>query len=145
MAETVEIERRVEEADAARTARRSAAATRVAELARRRTAIAEQLSDIERELGDVLAESTDVIGIEELAKFTDVPANDLNQWLDGRRTTRTKRKKSAAGPSAAQSDTNPGPSIARTPLVGQASTPPKSAVPRADTMDASARVPAQVT
>ena len=89
-----EIERRVDEADTVRRARRSAAATRVGKLAARRAEIAEQLSEIERELGDVLVESSDVIEIGELAKFTDVPAGDLTRWLTDRKTIRTRRKKS---------------------------------------------------
>jgi hypothetical protein len=94
MATTEEIERRVEEADAARSAKRAAAAKCVGELAQLRAEVAEKLGDIERELGDVLAESSDVIGVDELAKFTDVPAADLTQWLNGRKTTRP----SASGP-----------------------------------------------
>lgn len=55
MATTEEIQRRVEQTDTARSAKRSAAAQQVGELAARRAAIAEQLADIERALGDVLA------------------------------------------------------------------------------------------
>lgn len=145
MATTEEIERRVEEADIARSAMRSAAAKRVGELAQRRTAIAGQLSDIERELGDVLAESSEVIEIDELAKFTDVPVADLNQWLNGRKNTRTKRKKSAGGPAAAKSDTSQGSLPAKTPTSGQTSTVPEPAAPRSVAGDAPARVPAEVT
>ena len=88
-----EITRGIEEDDAVRTTRRSAAATRVGELAQRRAAVVEQLSDIERELGDVLAESSDVIGIDELARYTKVKAADLAQWLNERKPARTKRKR----------------------------------------------------
>lgn len=108
MATTEEIERRVEEADAARSVRRSAAAQRIGELAHRRALIVQQLSDIERELGDVLAESSDVMEIDELARFTDLPAADLTQWLNGRKTSRTKRKKLTGGAAGAKSATNPG-------------------------------------
>ncbi|WP_435581616.1 hypothetical protein [Amycolatopsis thermoflava] len=94
MATTEEIERRVEQADAARSAKRAAAAKRVGELAQLRAEVAKKLGDIERELGDVLAESSDVISVDELAKFTDVPATDLTQWLNDRKTTRPKRKRS---------------------------------------------------
>lgn len=90
-----EITHGIEEDDAVRTARRAAAATRVGELARRRTAIAEQLSDVERELGDVLAESSDVIEIDELARYTKVKASDLARWLNERKPARTKRKRSS--------------------------------------------------
>jgi hypothetical protein len=76
-----EIERRVEKADAEKNARRTAAAREVGELAHRRAALAEELADVERTLGTVLAEAADVIGIDELTEFTDVPTADLTRWL----------------------------------------------------------------
>ena len=93
MPATEEIERRVGDADSTRTARRVATATRIGELARRRASVVEQLADIDQEIGTVLAESSDVIEIDELARFTDVPAADLTQWRDNRRTARTKQKR----------------------------------------------------
>ena len=147
MATTEEIQRRVEQADTARSAQRSAAAARVGELAARRAAIAEQLAAIERELGDVLAAAQDVIGIDELARFTDVPAADLTRWLTARTTTRTKRKRPTGGGSAARSDPSRRPAGARTPAAGQTSTRSEPAAARADaanTADAPVRVPAEV-
>lgn len=88
-----EITRSIAEDDAARTTRRAAAATRVGELARQRAALVEQLNDIERELGDVLVEGSDVIEIDELARYTKVKAADLARWLNERKPTRTKRKR----------------------------------------------------
>ena len=142
MATTEEIQRRVEEADTARSAKRSAAARQVGELAARRAAIAEQLADIERELGDVLAAAQDVLDIDELARFTDLPAADLTRWLTTRTTTRTKRKRPTAAGPAATSDPSRRPAAARTPTA-QTSTRSESAVPRADA-DTPARVPAVV-
>ncbi|WP_020638787.1 hypothetical protein [Amycolatopsis balhimycina] len=78
---TDEIERRVEKADAEKSARRTAAAREVGELAHRRAALAEELAEVERKLGTVLVAAADVIGIDELAEFTDVPAADLTRWL----------------------------------------------------------------
>jgi len=144
MATTEEIERRVEEADAARSARRTAAAKQIGDLAQRRAAIAEQLSDIERELGDVLAESNDVIEINELAKFTDVPAADLTQWLNNRKTTRPKRRKPADGLPGAQSNASRRASAAGTKTNSQASTLPEPPAPRAAAADGPARVTADV-
>lgn len=92
-ATTEEIERRVEEADIARSAKRIATAKRVGELAHLRAEAAQKLADIERELGNVLAEASDVISVNELATFTDVPATDLNQWLNGHKATRPKRRR----------------------------------------------------
>ncbi len=89
-----EITRSIAEDDAARTTRRAAAATRVGELARQRAALVQQLNDIERELGDVLAEASDVIEIDELARYTKVKAADLARWLNERKPTRIKRKRS---------------------------------------------------
>ncbi|WP_206789613.1 hypothetical protein [Amycolatopsis sp. MtRt-6] len=76
-----EIERRVEKADAEKSARRTAAAREVGELARRRAALAEELAEVERKLGTVLVAAADVIGIDELTEFTDVPAADLTRWF----------------------------------------------------------------
>lgn len=118
-----EIERRVAEADTARSTRRSAAAQRVGELAYRRAAIAEQLGDIERELGEVLAKASDVIAIEELARFTDLPAADLTRWLGARKTTRPKRKKPASPPGT-QNGPNRPPSSTPAPARGPTSPPP---------------------
>lgn len=148
MATPEEIERRVEEKDAPRTARRSAAAQRVSELAQRRAAIVEQLEDIERELGDVLVDAHDVIDVDELARFTDVKAADLTRWLEGRRSARTKRKKPAEAAAGAKNDTSRRSSAAkapaRTPTADQESALPESAATRDGAADAPARVPAEV-
>lgn len=143
MTMTDEIRRRVEEADTARSAKRAAAAQQVGELAQRRATIAEQLDDIERQLGDVLAAAQDVIDINELARFTDVPAADLTRWLDGRKTSRTKRKRHTTGAPATTKNASLS-SAARTPAARHVSTPPEPAVPRADTADVSAHVTAEV-
>ncbi|CAM3755521.1 hypothetical protein KIPE111705_23305 [Kibdelosporangium persicum] len=144
MATEEEIERRVQQADTARSAKRSAAAKQVGVLAQRRTAIAEQLDDIERQLGEVLADSSDVIDIDELARFTDVPAADLTRWLAARKPSRSKRKKPGTGVS---SDANRGPSTTKTSTTGQAAAAPETAVPRTDAhaADTPARVPAGVS
>jgi hypothetical protein len=145
MATSDEIERRIAEIDADRTARRSAAAKQVGELAQRRADLAEQLDEIERELGDVLVVASDVLDITELSRFTDVPVADLTRWLEARKTTRAKRKKTTAGP-ATKSDTGRGPSTARTPRAGQAATGPDTrpepATPRADAGETPARAAA---
>jgi hypothetical protein len=127
MATTEEIERRIEEADSARSARRAAAAKRVFELANQRAAVAEQLNDLERELGDVLTETADVIEIDELARFTDVPATDLTGWLNNRKTTRPKRKRPVT--SAGKNNSSQGPPAAKPPPAGP---PPNSTVRRVD-------------
>ncbi|MEU4524737.1 hypothetical protein AB0F52_39210 [Amycolatopsis sp. NPDC024027] len=81
MITTDEIERRVEKVDAEKSARRTAAAREVGELAHRRSTLVEQLADIERRLGTIIAAAADVIGTDELAEFTDVPAADLTSWM----------------------------------------------------------------
>jgi hypothetical protein len=144
MATPEEIRCRVEEADTARSARRSAAAQQVGELAQRRAAIAEQLADIERQLGDVLADAKDVMDVDELARFTDVPVADLTRWLTARKPTRTKRKRPATGSPGEESDTSRGPATARPPTAGLGSTLSAPAAPRAGTGDAPARVTADV-
>lgn len=98
MVTTEEIEHRVQQADAARSAKRAAAARQVGELAGRRAVLAEQLDDIEGELGNVLAAVQDVMDVDELAAFTDLPAADLTRWRDARarrKTTRPTRKRPA--------------------------------------------------
>lgn len=93
MATPEEIRQRVEQADTSRSARRAAAAQQVGELAQRRAAIIDQLENVERELGDVLADAQDVIGVDELAEFTDLKPADLTAWLAGRKANNSKRKK----------------------------------------------------
>lgn len=145
MATPEEIERRVAEADSARSARRSAAAKRIGELAQHRVAIAEQLADVDRDLGDVLAESSDVIDVEELARFTDLPASDLTRWRDNRKTNRTRKRKPAARAAGAQNDTSQGQSAPRTPTTGQASKPLEPSVTGVDTVKAAKRFAAEVS
>jgi hypothetical protein len=144
MATTEEIDRRVKEVDAVRSARRAAAAKRVGELAQRRAVTAEQLSEIERELGDVLAESSDVMEIDELARFVDVPAADLSRWLNGRRASRSKRKRAAGGVSVAKNVTSTEPSTAEAPTVGHTRTPQESPVLRDIANDTLGQVTAEV-
>lgn len=129
MATTDEIRRRVEDADTARSARRSAAAQRIGELARRRAAIAEQLDDIERQLGDVLADARDVIDVDELARFTDVPPADLTRWLTSRKTTRVKRKRLATTTSAAPNATGRGGGATSAPAPDRNTVSPEIALP----------------
>ncbi len=100
-----EIRRRVEEADIARSATRSAAAQRIGELAGRHATIADQLADVERQLGDALAEAQAVIDIPELARFTEVSPVDLTRWLTNRKPTRAKRKPARPGKARASSRT----------------------------------------
>ena len=108
MATNDEIRRRIEEADIARSATRSAMAQRIGELAGRHATIADELADVERQLGDALADAQAVIDIPELARFTEVSAGDLTRWLTNRKPTRTKRKKPAQqGPSRDSSSTPP--------------------------------------
>jgi hypothetical protein len=138
-----EIDRRVEVADRARGLKRSAAAKQVGELAQRRTMLAVQLDDVERQLGEVLADASDVLDIDELARFTNIPASDLTAWLTARKPARGTKKKPAA---SAASNTTRGSSAARTPANGHPSVPPTpTAAPRTDAEDAPGRVTASVT
>lgn len=130
MATPEEIERRIDEVDQPRSSRRAAAAKRVVELASQRASVAEQLSALERELGDILAESSDVIEIDELARFTDLPVADLTRWLNDRKTTRPKRKRPATAPSSERNGTSQQPSTANRSLVSPLPVRPGSAVPR---------------
>jgi hypothetical protein len=135
-----EIDRRIETADTARRAKRSAAAKEVGELAQRRAALAEQLDEVERQLGEVLADASDVLDIDELARFTNIPPGDLTGWLTAQKPSRTKRKKPAVG---ARGDTGRGSSGAKaTTTNGQVAAPPNPAVPRTETVAAPERVTA---
>ncbi|MGW5054814.1 hypothetical protein [Actinokineospora sp. NPDC004072] len=127
MATPEEIRQRVEQADTTRSARRAAAAQQVGELAQRRATIAAQLEDIERKLGDVLAEAQDVIGVNEVAEFTDLKPSDLTRWLAGRKATRGKRRKSPSGSGThSTARRTPGP---RTPGAEEAPTPGEETPP----------------
>jgi hypothetical protein len=139
MATPEEIERRVEQLDIPRSAKRAAAAKKVNELAQRRTDLAEQLGEIERQLGQILAEASDVMDIDELARFTDIPVPDLTGWLTARKPVRTKRNKPVDG---ARSGTSRGSAAVRTPTNGQPATPPPGR--RAPAVDAPERVTAGV-
>jgi hypothetical protein len=137
MATPEEIELRIQEADTARSAKRAAAARQVGELAQRRAVLAGQLDDIERQLGDLLADAGDVMDIDELARFTDIPTPDLKRWLTTRKPVRAKRNKPVGG---ARSDTGRGPGAAGTPTNDHTATPPPGR--RADAVDAPVSVPA---
>lgn len=137
-----EIERRVQQNDTSRSAHRAAAAQQVGELAERRAAIAEQLREVERQLGDVLAEASAVMDVDELARFTDVPAADLTGWLTSRTTTRPKRKKAPTSASGTPAAT-PRSTASRTPPTSHmAPTVPEPAAPHRGAPDTSTRVPA---
>jgi hypothetical protein len=141
MATAEEIERRVEQADTARSAKRTAAAQQVGSLAQRRAAIAEQLADVEGQLGDVLTAASEVMDIEELARFTDVPAADLTRWLTTRKPNRGKRKRPAASP---EDGASRGPSTARVSTARPISAPPEPTPGRTGDADADTRVPAEM-
>ncbi len=145
MVNSEEIQRRVQQEDAARSAKRSAAAQQVGELAHRRTAVAEQLADIERQLGITLAAAQDVMAIDELAQFTDVPAADLTRWLTAHtagKSARTRKRPTIA--SDTDRHANRRPATARTPTASLTSTPPESAATDTVAAEAPARVPAKL-
>lgn len=91
-----EIERRIEEADTARRARRIAAATRLGKLAQKNADLAAQVAENERELGELLDEASPDISIAELATFTGVPVADLEHWQSTHKPTRHRRKRATA-------------------------------------------------
>lgn len=141
MATTEEIERRVQQADASRSAKRAAAARQVGELAERRAVLAEQLDDIERELGDALAAVHDVMDVDELSAFTDLPAADLTRWRDARvrrKTTRPTRKRPA------KADDTSSTRSARTTAPVPAVSPAAELRTSSAAEDKAARVPADV-
>lgn len=100
MATTNDIARRVEEADSARSARRTKAALLVGELTHERTAVLQRLSEIDQQIGDAIMDNNDVIAIDELAAFTDTPSADLEQIVSARKPNRGRRKRRTAVPSA---------------------------------------------
>ncbi|EWM12037.1 hypothetical protein [Kutzneria sp. 744] len=141
MATADEIERRVEQADTARSAKRAAAAQQVGALAQRRAVIAEELSDVEGQLGEVLAEASEVMDIDELARFTDVAASDLTRWLTARKPNRGKRKRPTA---STEGDANRGPSTARASTASPTSPPPEPPQARTSNAEDPTRVPVEV-
>jgi hypothetical protein len=121
-----EIDRRIQDKDAPRSARRAAAAKRIAELAQRHAVLIAQVNDIERALGEALAESHDVIDVNELHEFTDVPTVELNRWLTTHTTvknTRAKRKRATATAPSTDRERNQQPSEARKPPEGTRAAP----------------------
>lgn len=104
-----DIDRRISDKDAPRSARRAAAAKRIANLAQLHAQLTAQINDIEREIGAALADSQDVIDVNELHEFTDIPTADLTRWSTARTTARNarpKRKPRAAGTLGTESDPN---------------------------------------
>jgi hypothetical protein len=134
-----EIASHVKQNDIPLTAKRSAAAQQVGELARSRAGVATQLDNIERELGDVLSGAQDVITVDELARFTGVPAEDLARWLAAGTTTRAKRKRPTTKGTGATSHRSE-----RTRAAGRTTTPSKLTEPPAAAADTLTRVPAEV-
>lgn len=104
MATTDDIARRVEEADSARSARRTKAAQLVGELTHERSAVLKRLGDIDQQIGDAIVDNSDVIDIDELATFTDSAPADLTQILNARKPNRGKRRRRAAVPPRGASD-----------------------------------------
>jgi len=141
MATAEEIQGRVKQADTARSAKRAAAAQQVGALAERRAAIAQELADIEGQLGDVLATASEVMDMNELAAFTDVPASDLTRWLTARKPNRGKRKKPAA---SADDGANRGSATAKISASRPSSAPTEPASGRSGEADVTVRVDAEV-
>ncbi|WP_410675358.1 hypothetical protein [Amycolatopsis sp. cmx-4-68] len=118
-----EIERRVEEVDTARRARRVAAAKRLGKLAQEHADLAENLAGVERDLGELLAEASPDITIDELATFTGVSVADLEHWQSTRKPTRHRRKRATA---ASERAGTPQPPTAQTSAPGRGPTPVKA-------------------
>lgn len=93
MATTDDIARRVEEADSARSARRTKGAQLVGGLAHERTAVVQRLADIDQQIGDAIVDYSDVISVDELAAFTDTAPAELAQILNVRKPNRGRRKR----------------------------------------------------
>lgn len=93
MATTDDIARRVEEADSARSARRTKGAQLVGGLAHERTAVVQRLADIDQQIGDAIVDYSDVINVDELAEFTDTAPGELTQILNARKPNRGGRKR----------------------------------------------------
>lgn len=138
-----EIDQRVEEVDAPRTAKRKAACKKIREHAGRRAALLDELAATEREIGDALADASDVMDVHEAARITDVLASDLNHCLAAHRTTRAKRKRSTTG-RAEPSSATPEMPAARTPRNDHAQTPAEPSRPQADSATEPERVTAEV-
>ncbi|SER91835.1 hypothetical protein [Actinokineospora terrae] len=100
-----QIRQRVADADTSRSTRRAAAAQQVFELAQHRATVVEQLEGVERELGHVLAETAEIMDLDELAGFTGLKSADLTAWLAGHKPARGgRRKKTSAEPRAASTE-----------------------------------------
>ena len=128
MATSEEIQNRVDEFDSARSARRKAAAHQVSELARRHDELVTQVDEVKRKLAEVLAEYSDVITVEELARFTEVPESHLEQWRDGVKPGRAKKRRATRTPAARESTQH----AAASPVVSSIDPKPTGAVRPAD-------------
>lgn len=88
-----EVAKRVADSDNARSVKRASAAKEVAELVVLRALAAEELARVEDKLGDALAAAQEVLTVDELARFTDVPAKVLARCLAARKPARGRRKR----------------------------------------------------
>lgn len=129
MATPDEIQHRVDEFDSARSARRKAAAHQVSELAVRHDELVSEVDKVKRTLAEVLAEYSDVITVEELARFTEVPVSHLEQWQDGAKPGRNKKRRTSRTPAAVEGARH---TTAVSPVVSSIDPKPAAAVRTGD-------------
>lgn len=89
-----EIERRVTTDDTPITARRIAIAQKVSELGIQIAVVSEQLQRLIGQARQEIGDNHEIITVEKLAVYTDIPKANLNEWLTGYKALGNKRKRS---------------------------------------------------
>lgn len=95
-----EIERRVTTDDTPITARRIAIAQKVSELGTQIAVVSEQLQRLIGQVRQEISGNHEIITVEKLSIYTDIPKATLNEWLAGQKTMGNKRKRSPVAESA---------------------------------------------
>jgi hypothetical protein len=96
-----EIERRVTTDDTPVTARRIAIAQKVSALGAQIAVVSGQLQDLIGQARQEIGDNQEIITIEKLATYTDIPKAHLKQWLVGYKPAGNKRKRQSADEPAA--------------------------------------------
>lgn len=97
-----EIERRVTTDDTPITARRVAIAQKVSDLGTRIAAVSEELQDLIGQMRQEIGDNHEIITVEKLAIYTEIPKAKFNEWLAGHKAFENKRKRSSVAEASTQ-------------------------------------------
>jgi hypothetical protein len=88
-----EIERRVTTDDTPITARRVAVAQKAHDLGTRIVAVSDELQNLTEQMRQLIGDNDEIVTIEKLATYTDIPKEKLDEWAPDYNPTGKKRKR----------------------------------------------------